>query len=227
MSTPTQLRRDVANLSRLAERDLAALWATVATAAQARQALNDILPALVETYGMAAGAIAADWYDEARAKAGVGRAFYAEPIPVPPAGAPKLTTWALGVSTDLDNAKSLVAGGVQRRLANVARGTVMRSSSRDPLAVGWMRVGAGACGFCRMLIARGAVYTEETVDFGAHDHCNCQAAPKWPGAEPIDVQEYRESTRRRSDSTREADNDRARAWIDEHLADAPTAPRLP
>lgn len=118
MSTPTQLRRDIANLSRLAERDLAALWATVATAAQARQALNDILPALVETYGMAAGAIAADWYDEARAKAGVGRAFYAEPIPVTPAGAPKLTTWALGVSTDLDNARSLVAGGVQRRLAN-------------------------------------------------------------------------------------------------------------
>lgn len=227
MSTPTRLRRDVANLSRLAERDLAALWATVTTAAQARQALNDILPALIETYGLAAGAIASDWYDEARMKAGVGRTFYAEPIVVRAAGVPELTGWALGTASDLDSAQSLVAGGVQRRLANVARGTVMRSSSRDPLAVGWMRVGAGACDFCRMLIARGAVYTEETVNFGAHDHCNCQAAPKWPGAEPINVQEFRESSRRRTADTKRKDQARARAWIDENLAEAPVAPRLP
>jgi hypothetical protein len=30
-----------------------------------------------------------------------------------------------------------------------------------------------------MLIGRGAVYTEASVDFEAHDHCHCGAEPAW------------------------------------------------
>jgi hypothetical protein len=30
-----------------------------------------------------------------------------------------------------------------------------------------------------MLLGRGAVYTEASADFEAHDHCNCGAAPAW------------------------------------------------
>jgi hypothetical protein len=55
----------------------------------------------------------------------------------------------------------------------------MGSSIADPKARGWMRVGSGRCDFCRMLIGRGAVYTESTVDFHAHDHCGCGATPAW------------------------------------------------
>lgn len=178
MATPTRLRNDLRSLSVLAERDLSALWRQVSTAAAAQQALNDILPALIETYGAAAGAIAADWYDEARIKAGVGGSFRAFPIEVPDPGAPILTGWALSEGKSLETAQTLVAGGVQRRIANVARGTVMRSSIADPKASGWQRVGDGkSCSFCSMLLGRGAVYTEMSAQFKSHDHCGCSAAP--------------------------------------------------
>lgn len=179
MSTPTQLRRDVANLSSLAERDLAALWRRVASFAAAETALNDVLPALIEAYGLAAAAIAADWYDEARDKAGIAGSFRAFPIELPPSDAPVLAGWVRSAATSLDSALVLAQGGVQRRIANAARGTVTGSSVADPKARGWMRVGSGRCDFCRMLISRGAVYTETTVHFQAHDHCGCAAAPAW------------------------------------------------
>lgn len=178
MSTPTQLRRDVTNLTRLAERDLTSLWRQVTTAAAAQQALNDILPALIETYGAAAAAVAADWYDEARIKAGVGGSFRAFPIELPDHGAYQLSGWALTEGKSLDTAQTLVAGGLQRRIANAARYTVARSSIADPMAGGWKRVGDGSsCTFCSMLLGRGAVYTEISAQFKSHDHCGCTAAP--------------------------------------------------
>lgn len=177
MTTPTRLRNDVRALTTLAERDLAKLWQQVTTAAVAQQALNDVLPALIETYGMAAAALAADWYDEARIKAGVGGSFRAFPIELPNNGAPQLAGWALTEAKTLDTAQTLVAGGLQRRIANAARYTVARSSIADPKARGWMRVGTGRCDFCRMLLGRGAVYTEMSAQFKSHDHCGCSAAP--------------------------------------------------
>ncbi|WP_294567600.1 hypothetical protein [uncultured Arthrobacter sp.] len=178
MTTPTRLRNDVRALTTLAERDLSKLWQQVTTAAAAQQALNDTLPALIETYGMAAAALAADWYDEARVKAGVGGSFRAFPIEVRDPGAPVLAGWALSEGKTLDTARVLVAGGVQRRIANAARYTVARSSIADPRAQGWRRVGDGSsCRFCSMLLGRGAVYTEASASFDAHDHCGCSAAP--------------------------------------------------
>jgi hypothetical protein len=181
MSTTTTLRRNTATLATLAARDLEAMWRQVTNAAQARRALEDILPALIETYGLAAAALAADWYDEARIKAGVGGSFQAFPteIPNPRAEAASLLTWAQREAVSIETMPALVFGGVQRRLANAARGTVMGSAIADPKARGWKRVGNPRCGFCRMLISRGAVYSEATVHFDAHDSCNCAAAPEW------------------------------------------------
>ena len=51
------------------------------------------------------------------------------------------------------------------------------SSTTDPKARGWQRVGVGECDFCSMLIGRGAVYSEATADFLSHDHCHCYAEP--------------------------------------------------
>lgn len=178
MTTPTRLRNDVRALTTLAERDLAKLWQQVSTAAAAQQALNDILPALIETYGMAAAAVAADWYDEARIKAGVGGSFRAFPVELPTDGSYQLAGWALTEAKSLDTARVLVAGGLQRRIANAARYTVARSSIADPRARGWQRVGDGSsCPFCSMLLGRGAVYTETSAQFKSHDHCGCTAAP--------------------------------------------------
>lgn len=221
MTTPTRLRSDIRALTTLAERDLDALWKLVNSFAAADRALNDVLPTLIEVYGQSAAAIASDWYDEARLKAGVGGSFRAFPMELPDPGVAKLTGWALSEGRSLETARSLVRGGIQKRIANAARGTVMRSSVSDPKAAGWMRVGAGACSFCRMLIGRGAVYTEATVNFGSHDHCNCQAAPKFPGAEPVNVEKYRESLRKRD---KDADNERAAKWIESNLPAGPAIP---
>lgn len=178
MATPTRLRNDLRSLTTLAERDLAKLWQQVTTAATAQQALNDILPALIETYGVAAAAMASDWYDDARLKAGVGGSFRAFPIELPDHGAYQLSGWALTEAQSLTTARTLVAGGVQRRIANAARYTVARSSIADPRARGWKRVGDGSsCTFCSMLLGRGAVYTEVSAQFKSHDHCGCTAAP--------------------------------------------------
>src|SRR3712207_1741777 len=93
--TATELRRAVDDLSTLARGDLTALWRAVSTAVEAREALQDILPALVETYGAAAATIAADWYDDQRDKLGVRGLFTAIPATVNDAGADVLARWGV------------------------------------------------------------------------------------------------------------------------------------
>lgn len=177
MAAASDLRRGVAALSGSASRDLARLWDQVSDAAAAREALNDVLPGLVDTYGVAAAALAADWYDDLRDKVGPRRAFAAIPADVADTGTPALVGWALDKATDFAAFQTLIEGGTQRRIANFSRLTVTGSSIADPAARGWMRVGTGECDFCQMLLGRGAVYSEATADFQSHDHCNCGAEP--------------------------------------------------
>lgn len=215
MTTATQLRNGVATLSTLASNDLSALWRQVSTAVEARDALRDVLPALVETYGAAAATLAADWYDDLRDKQGVGGRFFAIPAELGDMGTDELARW--GVSPlfaedpDFAAARVLVDGGLQRRIANASRLTVTGSSLADPRATGWQRTGNGSCAFCAMLIGRGAVYSEASADFAAHDHCDCSAIPAFEGS-PVPVKPYTPSARTGSD----ADRARARAFIASH-----------
>jgi hypothetical protein len=165
------------------------------SAAQAGEALRDVLPALIDTYGLAASVAAAEWYDSLREKADVKGRFTANPVQIDDTGAHALIGWASSTATDDAAFKSLVEGGMQRRIANHSRSTVTQASVADPASVGWKRIGAGSCEFCQMLIAREQTYTEATADFASHDHCNCQAYPLIKGAEPIDVKKYVQSTR--------------------------------
>lgn len=71
-----------------------------------------------------------------------------------------------------------VSGATGRLVMNAGRDTIIESVKRDSLALGWERVTSGKpCAFCAMLASRGPVYSEETVDFQAHDHCSCWAEP--------------------------------------------------
>lgn len=214
MATPQQLRNAVANLARLAQRDLDALFRQVgdARSKQLRDALMDILPTLVETYGEAAATVAADWYDELRVEAGATGRFTAIPAEIPGAGESGLIGWAMDAATDDAAFKSLIAGGLQKRIANGSRLTVARSSVADPQASGWKRIGSGSCAFCRMLIERDQLYSAATADFASHDHCNCQAYPLIKGAEPIDVKDYVQTKRNITD----ADRARVRDYIASH-----------
>ena len=205
------LRDGVTGLVALARRDLDVLWRQVRTAAEAETALRDILPALIDTYGLAAAALAANWYDELRHKVGTKGAFTAIPADIKDAGAQQLVGWATATATDMQSLQTLVLGGMQRRIANFSRQTIVGSSVADPRAEGWQRVGSGECDFCAMLIGRGAVYSEATADFASHDHCHCSATPVFDG-EPQVVRPYTPSARTGSP----ADRARVRAYLATH-----------
>lgn len=174
------LRAETARLVDLADRDLARLWRMVAEGASAETALRDLLPAIVEQYGAMGAAMAAEWYDEAREKAGVAGRFAGIPAASSDRGAHALIGYALNTATDDTSLRTLILGGTQRRVADHVRHTVMGSATADPQARGWKRVGDGSsCSFCSMLLGRGAVYADATADFRSHDNCGCSAAPAW------------------------------------------------
>lgn len=89
---------------------------------------------------------------------------------------------ALSISTPLIHALSTAEAGssaaAMRHVLNGGRSTITGTVAADPRAAGWARVTSGAaCEFCSMLEGRGAVYSEGTVDFEAHDGCACTAEP--------------------------------------------------
>lgn len=180
-SQPWRKRQQaVADLNALAAADLRKMLGDITNTAQAQAALHDILPSLIDTYGLAAATLAADWYDELRDDLGVAGRFTAIAADVKDTGAHALVGWASATATDDTAFKTLLLGGMQRRIANFDRLTVMGSSIADPSARGWARVGDGdSCPFCDLLIGRGAVYTEASVDFECHDHCGCTAEPEF------------------------------------------------
>lgn len=220
--TPAQLRSGVLRVQTAASADLAALFRRVTTAAQALEALSDILPAIIEQYGAAAAVVAAEWYDQARVKAAVPGRFSAEPAEVGDRGVAPLVSWglaplliprqpdapAIDERALLRTALVRVDGGMVRRIGDVGRETVMASSVRDPQARGWQRYAVGGCAFCVMVASRGAVYTERTANFASHDNCRCTAAVAFVG-EPVPVKPYTPSDRNISD----ADRARVRAYL--------------
>lgn len=189
LATSRSLRNGLAEVTGAADRDLSALWRSVSTAAEAKTALTDVLPALVQQYGAAASTLATEWYDDLRAKETIRGTFRAFPASLDATAASTGSIEALagvgvgplyGAAPDWSAAQVLVAGGLQRRIANYARATVTTSAVADPQARGWTRVGDGSsCEFCSMLLGRGGVYSEASADFAAHDHCACGAEPAW------------------------------------------------
>lgn len=241
MTSAAEARQGLVDLTTLARRDLAAFWALVQgwSADQIRDALMDVLPALGDQYGDAAAELAASYFETARERADARGSFSpvlaerpdrarwealsrwgVDPLRVTPR-APRVDDdgdpFDFGPDAEPDYAAALsrVSGGLQRTIADQHRLTVVESSLADPAASGWRRVGVGDnCGFCRMLIDRGHVYTEAGVTFRSHDRCNCAAAPSWDSnVVKVSTEPYRQSRKNRSDATRKADNARARAYI--------------
>lgn len=76
------------------------------------------------------------------------------------------------------------SGTVTRLVLAGGRDTVALSAEADRRCLGYARVTAdNPCAFCAMVAGRGPVYSEDSVDFEAHDHCSCGAEPHYEGAE--------------------------------------------
>lgn len=217
MPSINRYRSDLDELVRLARVDLSTLWASVSDGVVGRNVLATVLPELTAVYGSGAATLAADWYDEARELAGVSGGFTARAASAVPDAARTgaMARWAVepmfAAEPDALAALGRAEGALQRLIADVGRETMSSSAVADPGARGWQRVGDGECGFCAMLISRGAVYTEATATFGSHDHCRCAAEPAW-GGRPLPVKPYAPGPRAVTD----ADRARVRDWIKEN-----------
>lgn len=224
---PTQadaerLRRAQEGVRALVLRDLNAFWSSLnlRNPERARNALLEYIPLLVARFGESAAAVAADWYDEARAAEAVPGRFRATMADSPymDASEPLVRRAAGALFTDVPAGALLtLAATVPKYVLAASRATISQSADRDPRSSGWQRVASGgACKFCRGLAGRGAIYKEASVHFASHDDCNCAAVPSWdPNAPEVDVSVYRASQRTTfmTPSQKEAHNAGIQAWL--------------
>ena len=194
------------------------------TAEQRRAELLDVVPAIVDYYTDGSAALAADFYDDARERAGAAGAFRSEPVV-----ADRTVKIRRGVAWAAEPwvqaaAGVIAVGSVSERLAEVVsieiarpyRDTITANRRRDPQSVGWRRITApGACGFCMMLADKGAIYKQETARFAAHNSCMCTAEPVFRGqavGPEASVLQYTASKRKRT----EAEKADIRYWVKQY-----------
>lgn len=216
------LATDLAVVTGLAAAELAPLL-TITDPDQLQAALNEVFPGQLDAWALAASAVAAEWYDAERERQRVDGAFKALVAPLGDLGAEALVGWAVeplrSTEPNLELAKSRLVGGTQKRLANSANGTITGSTVKDPQARGWARYARpDACNFCKMVAARGGVFTRATSTFACHEHCYCRAKPVW-GRQGVRVDKYAPSQRDDRDfyDQQAKSNAAARAWIKANL----------
>lgn len=175
-----------------------------------RAALLDGVPELIGYYSEGSAALAADFYEEERELAEVRSRFTAEAVVLDrTVKIRRAIAWSTAPWFDDsgDSVDGRLAEVVQLETARPYRDTITTNRRQDPDAVGWRRVTAGGCKFCRMLADRGAVYKADTARFAAHTNCHCVAQPVFTtndtGVEASVVQ-YRASRRSRSPEQRAA-----------------------
>lgn len=201
----------------LLAQEMAALWQIITLGEFARTVPEWQAAAIVvcQRYALAATTAAADYYEAEREAAGAVGPFTVELADIPPEKAGRSLSWAVKdlwlpeeeepppIEERLRSAQTKAAGVAEKLVEDAARDTVIDATHADPQARGWARyASAGACDFCALLALRGAVYSEDTVRFRAHDHCTCWAVPVFRGQQwepPEHVREwqriYREATR--------------------------------
>lgn len=138
--------------------------------------VSDAYPELITPYLSAAGDLSATWYEEQPVAAG------ARPFTVQPAELPALADLAISGRWAMlqSNPVAAAQGAGSKALFDHSRLTVVSNSVRE--GVRWARhASANACGFCRMLATRGAVYGGEASAKKSHDRCHCLAVPDRDG----------------------------------------------
>jgi hypothetical protein len=182
-----------------------------------RAALLNGVPEIISYFTDGSAALAVDFYEEERVRAGVqDRSFVTEfVVNDRTVKIRRGIAWASDplFSDDEALASSRLAEVVQLETARPYRDTIVENRRRDPHAAGWMRITSGrGCKFCQALAAKGAIYRESTARFAAHENCHCSAAPVFapndfgPEAPAL---AYVASKRRRTPAERAA----VREWI--------------
>lgn len=156
------------------------------TPEQRRLVMLETVPGVVVAYGEASAALAADAFDDERARLSVPGTFRAELVVEDRTVAVRrAVAWAAEpMFTGEGDMSQRLSGLVQEEVARPYRDTILTNTHRDPQSIGWRRNAGDACPFCRMAADKGAVYRRETATFAAHDNCDCTASPVYLGSEP-------------------------------------------
>lgn len=161
-SDAAEIQAILTDLSTLAARDMAAVWARISPLppGEVRDYLIAALPDLIDPYATAAGAFTTQWYDDQDPSS----RFRARPAGLPdPAALEASTRWALsplfGVGTG--DPLTMLAGAAQRSILNVSRQTVIENTDRESGATWARHASANACSFCALMASRGAVYASK------------------------------------------------------------------
>lgn len=181
----TQYRNALRSVSVLVQRQLNTKFAQITWGdpARATTQLTALIQATVGNYGEVTAVVAGDFYDEARSANSVPGRFRAVLAALPVAEQIAASTrWATGplwsASPNQEQARINVTGVAQRLVQQPGRATIVGSTARDTRAGRFARTG-GDCNFCLMLISRGAVFSDRSAHFQAHDHCDCVGVPVW------------------------------------------------
>lgn len=238
---PDRVRAALAIVANEAAADLRAVAATSSDPEEVRAALFLATPLIVSDYTDGSSALALDWYEELREAANTVPRF----APVPTAAIPDDEIGAIVASTTLalvgppaadapdpiSASLELLGDKVIELVSNGFRDTITDNVHEDPAAAGWRRFARPeACKFCKMLAAKGAVFTERTARFAAHGavmggnrkggNCQCIAGPEFGGADvwaEATSMQYMASQRNRSAKEKA----RLREYLNENFPDAP------
>lgn len=186
MPSAAEQQAALRGLSRLTERDLAAIWRRLdlSNPDKLAEPLAQVLEEIGAKYGQAAATLAADWYDEAREGAAVKGRFRASPATLPESERfEALSRWGVGplfpssrpiyddsgdiieyerVGPNPEKALSMITGGLSRVVLGMARATTEGNTVLDPSGPRYARhASANACAFCALMATRGAVYASE------------------------------------------------------------------
>ena len=189
MASAAQVRlfqRGLETLEKAMLADLKQVWDAITGAEPdtVSRLVQELLPELIDRYGVMAESMAADWYEELTGQ----QAF------IPDAYANEAyqasTRWALSPlfagehgADSLDAAFDRLSGSLVRHMRQYARSTVNESVRRSGGKVSYARMvmGATTCDFCLMLASRGPVYGSAETAGGEgnkyHDHCDCIPVP--------------------------------------------------
>lgn len=175
-----------------------------------RDAVVDVVNAVLDNYGLAAGQAAADFFDVSREIAvgeKLGAIATADRDPAATEGAIRAFVDKVN-DGDYDAFERLVLSRIDYEIKRAAGTTMMENAARDPLSPRFARVPSGGetCKFCLMLAGRGFVYHSKKTagEFGHyHDNCDCRIVASWDkdGVDGYDPMSYHREWRGRENFT--------------------------
>jgi len=174
------------------------MWSTLPTgdAVATRDALLELAPDVIDSFGDVAATVAGDQYEQVLSQAGirVPPAQLAGPIEREAIDAG--IRWAVGplfgAEPDSAAARTRMALVADRLALKQSDMTMRLNAERDNVRYAWVPAGP-TCAYCTMLASRGPVYrSQDRASAGRHSRCDCSIQPVPVDAvqQPVQIADY-------------------------------------